>query len=174
MQQEEIIFELDIFDLDETRLMLEMKSWRLYFPDEELKLILAEALNDTIIAKRILIRGYLITSWRLYLILWADEEQTEEFLKHFTNCMIRNIIKKVETDLKEHRSSGDFHAFQELFVRYPFYNAELVDLLIGKELKTNYYQPKLAWMKDQLKNYKFCSVRNYTGAKGPVFINGID
>ena len=158
-----------------TAVLLEMKSWCLLFTDSEIQVLIAEALNTTVVDTKTEIKGYLITSWRVYLILKAKKRRTIEFIHHFEHKVKRKILKELrkKTD-KDQVKLFEHKKPHKMFNRLRFNNCEMMDLLEGKTVKLPYYDPGLNRLSEFLENYNFCSVPDYKGNVGPVFVGDIN
>jgi len=166
---EEAFFEIDFEMIEESLIILEMKGWRLYFTDHEIKTFIAEALNTTVVHTRIGIRGYLVANWQIYLILWANENELERFIKKLNAVVLRNLLAHLARR-KEQPENELSHSSDLLFHTYPFINYPLYKQLIGESPGLDYFDPYNERLKAYLATTNYSSVADYTGAKGPVFV----
>jgi hypothetical protein len=156
---------------------LETGLWRHLFADEQNKLMIAKALNHCVY-KGLHIAGYLITENNVYLVLKTDTESLTRMLNIFDD-ILRKEIKRHQEYLKSkaaHHHDGRFRAgesFIGLFTKHRLYNYKLIQLITGQPVDIPHHDPHLAWLKDRLRNAEFCSVIDYSGAKGPVKISWI-
>jgi len=156
---------------------LETGLWQHLFADEQNKLIIASALNYCVY-KGLHIMGYLITENNIYLVLKTDAESLTRMLNMFDDTL-RKEIKHQQEYIKNYK--GDNHderfkttgAFIGLFTKHHLANYKLVQLITGQAVNIPYHDPHLAWLKEHLRKAEFCSVIDYSGAKGPVKISGI-
>lgn len=152
---------------EDIRFLLEIGLWVNAFSDDNRHLIIAEALNKTVCDKKIKIKGYLITNWRVYLILDCDFVQAELFVIHFQK-LIRFYLIQLETD-----EFIPIQFDQQLFQAFPFYDYVLANLLLGKKSENPNVDLNLSYYKDFLEGYNFCSVQFHKGRIGPVIVNAV-
>jgi hypothetical protein len=55
-----------------------------------------------------------------------------------------------------------------MFTRHILHNKYLIQLITGHMEGPSFYSPEFIRLKKLTQNYNYCSVMNYTGAKGPV------
>ncbi|NOQ72946.1 MAG: hypothetical protein GQ574_13135 [Crocinitomix sp.] len=153
------------------KIVLQMKSWRNHFAADELKEIIAIALNRTICETNTRLKGYFITDWRIYLVLNVSHKHENEFVDHFLNEMHQILIKYAndfnELELYFHEKDL-YNNIKNLFRYYHFFDVRLYRLLIGEKDTTTFDDPTTAEMRAYLANYKYSSYLNYKGDKGPV------
>jgi hypothetical protein len=152
-------------------------SWKEQFMDEQIKLIIAEALNYCTCNHKLHIVGYLITKRRVCLVLKIIEADLTKILDVFFEK-----VGKLIRQHQEHVRSQNFKTyekeniiqiarlFKDLFIQIPLINAHLIKLITGRPVVLPYYNPHLARLKDRIHNYNFCSAIDYSGAKGPVVV----
>ncbi len=169
-------FEIDAYNEVQTSLLLQMKDWCRHFNRDETKLSISKALNEAVVKTKTKIKAYWITNWQVYLVLVADEKGTHVFLNRFYKFLLEELAKSVEScdQVEGGYEVLNYHMFEHLFSRYPFYNYRLQNLLLGKTVKQPYYIPERAYLKAKLDQSNYCSVINYQGGKGPVLVNTIE
>ncbi|GEM_PF-5391198 len=176
-------------------LTLVIGGWKKWFSEQEYRLIIAEALNyrdpergsrerpyvpnpcidehDYYKKKNELtVAGYLITERRVCLILEGLPEEVDRQIDIF--CC--HVWEEIKCRLKERRNYFELLELEEnahfrtLFEKTTLINQELIQLLIGRELKYRYNISTVERMKATLSASEFCSVIDYSGAEGPVFV----
>jgi len=180
-------------------LTLVIGPWKKLFPPKEFQLIIAEALNyrnpvrkhrgkrkeppykyDPCIDEKsyyhvnneLTISGYLITQRRVCLILKAKPSDFDRLYGIF-NCHVKQEIKRRIDDRHFNKgllSEGLDFLLDDLFTKAPLINPQLIQFLIGKEYYQLYNVSSLQRMKASLWKYSYCSVIDYSGALGPVFV----
>jgi hypothetical protein len=156
-------------------LLLKTGFWKQHFPDEQNKLMIAQALNYCTYHKGLQILGYLITSSNLYLVLRIEKADISNMLAIFYDAL-RKEIKQHQEYLKNQKPQGDGirtkagEAFTGLFTQYDLLNHKLIQVITGQPTNEFFHDPQLAWLKRCLQHYNFCSIKDYSGAKGPVKI----
>jgi hypothetical protein len=157
---------------------LEIGLWKQLFVDEQNKLMIAKALNYCVY-KGLHIAGYLITENNVYLVLRIDTESLIRMLNMFDDTLRKEIKQHQEyirNHANHHRSDDRFktgESFIGLFVKHRLYNYKLIQLITGQPVDIPYHDPHLVWLKKRLRSSDFCSVIDYSGAKGPVEISRI-
>lgn len=137
-------------------------QWKRMFSDHHLKIFIAEALNYCISHNGMIIYGYLITDKRICLILDIQKSDLAVVLSGFFESVSMLISEPRYNNIRiDERING-------LFTIRPLLNDQLVSLLIGKPVVLPYYDKNLARLKDRLSHAHFCSVIDYSGARGPV------
>ncbi len=149
----------------QVNVLLEMKLWRLRYTESEIQIAIAESLNSTVVETGIPIKGYLITNWRIYIILDVDEDRKAEFL----HCFEEHVSHHLKPGDRLKKDEGN--SYRKLFLVLPFFDDDMMKLLTGKKVELEYYSPYLARLKDFLNTYNYCSVPDYSGSIGPVFVN---
>jgi hypothetical protein len=156
-------------------LLLKTGLWKQHFPDDQNKLMIAQALNYCTYHNGLQIVGYLITSSNLYLVLRIEKADISNMLAVFYDAL-RKEIKQYQEYLKNQKPQGDGirvkagEAFTGLFTQYELLNYKLIRLITGQPANEPFFDPQLAWLKKGLQHYNFCSIKDYSGAKGPVKI----
>jgi hypothetical protein len=152
-------------------------AWKGLFPEEQNKIIIAEALNYYSCSEGLIIIGYLITNRRVCLVLETDKGNMDKMLTLFYEGLKRAVQqyhdRLIALDMRTYNSKGEIKKeglFASMFVQRPLVNDYLIRLITGREVNLPYYNPHLARLKDRLHNYNFCSVIDYSGAKGPVIV----
>jgi hypothetical protein len=142
--------------------LLVMNAWRYEIPQEQRNIIIANALNSCTKDKNLRINGYLITNRRVFLIGSSETTPFLEILYHFYFL--------VETGIAEYKKAHNeyddayhlaHHTQYKLFIRYPFYNEHIRSLIMGKEVKLDYYDPNLARLKAYIHTHNYCSALDY-------------
>lgn len=157
----------------ELGIVLVMKTWTKYFTQEQLYLVLAETLNETILTTKMKLVGYLLYQKRIYLIVESHHNDEDKFVKVFVKLLSQKLSNlaiernKVEKFLKERANYKDP---MELFYRYPLDDFNLKLLLKGEVPNLGYYDPKLEMTKNFLRHYNYSSFKNYHHEKGPVLM----
>jgi hypothetical protein len=151
--------------------LLVMNSWRYEIPHEQRNIIIANSLNHCTNHKDFNVLGYLITNRRLFLI---GSSETTPFLE-----IVYHFYYQVETGIAEYKKLHNeyddaYHLAHntqyKLFTRYLFYNEHIRSLILGKEVKLDYYDPNLARLKGYIHNHSYCSAFDYAGGKGPIIV----
>lgn len=173
-------------------LILVTGAWKDSMPEERFKMLIAKALNYCVCCKDckdgLKIKGYLITYERIGLITKNTEEEIKPILKKFcekTGELFANYfhsLNDVDTLYKEDNKDVNTLAFNAHFERYPFYDDNLKNLLLGKKVTSEdeiskegaqirYYSSHLAKLKYEIQNYRYCSFMEHQGRKSPVLVN---
>jgi len=157
--------------------VLRMGKWRHAFDKYQYKTMVAVALNACTDQATedfwVKIAGYLITEKKL-VIVWRIAKGEPERIFHFFETRLRAEIRKMKKYMEEYRGEKslvpeiDIH--ERLFEIPLLYQNRLVKLITGQQVKLPYYDPQLARLKTYLHRENFCSVLDYTGAKGPVIV----
>jgi len=152
-------------------LILVMGPWKKDIPENQRNIIIATALNDCSYKGYLKVTGYLITNRRVFLILSDTKEVIDQLLElfykkvalgiHEYEKMISKYTSKEASLLEEHDA---------LFKKYPFYNWYIKKLITGQKIALPYYDPHVAKLEDQIRDYNFCSAIDYSGAKSPVIV----
>jgi hypothetical protein len=157
----------------ELGIVLVMKTWTKYFTQEELYLVLAETLNETILTTKMKLVGYMLYQKRIYLIVESQHNDEDKFVKVFVKLLSQKLSNlaidrnNVEKFLKERANYKDP---MDLFYRYPLDDHNLKLLLKGEVPNLGYYDPKLEMTKNFLRHYNYSSFKNYHHEKGPVLM----
>jgi len=160
--------------LHEHKIELRIGNWSKKLDLNYVNTLIAMTLNHCTKDKDFIIKGYLMTSKTIYLIVKTNE-------KIFDN-LLNKIEKHVYLLLKTHKKEiqncyeNDFMdedtAFytirKPLFKLYSLKNGHLVQLITGKKVLLPYYNRELEDLKLLIRNHPFCSAIDYSGAIGPV------
>ncbi len=154
-------------------LLLFLGPWKRLVPPYWSKVIIAKALNKCDRKHGLRIKGYIITHRKIGLVLDNEKEEVEHILEEFKKYVYKQIKRHLneEDDSPEDLVNFTLKGISKskgLFRRTQLFNDHLVNMLMDKPLKIDYYSPHLARLKDYLHRYDFCSVQDYRGAKGPV------
>lgn len=156
----------------EVDLLLVMKSWVKNIPENDRNIIISQALNHCVKHKKVKIIGYLITKRRLFLIIIIKNHSLQQVLDGFYEQVALGIIQYEKMRAKYRKEAYLINEnYQELFERFPFFNPNIKAIITGQVIKLKYYDPHIARLEDQIKNYNFCSKIDYSGAIGPVIVN---
>ena len=157
--------------ISDKKVVLEMKSWRNHFKNDEIKDLIAIAINRTICETNTRLKGYFISDERIYFVLHVLKEKKVIFINYFLNelhkVLIRHAVLNDELDFY-FKERDLYNNVKKLFDYHDFFDARLYHLLIGKEEGECYDDPVVEEMTDYLTTYKYSSYRNYKGEKGPV------
>lgn len=150
-------------------------DWKNEFPEHMCKVMIAEALNYCVYNSGMKIGGYLITRYRVCLVLKIDPVLLNEMLQQFYKELRKEIIQHTHRIKNRARGIADrletkVEMHMSLFIKYPLLNDMLVRLITGRRVVLPYYSPHLARLKDRINESDFCSAIDYTGAKGPVVV----
>jgi hypothetical protein len=150
-------------------------AWKVWFGPQKTKLFIAEALNEwTAHQKHWELNGYLITDISVYLIIWAPKDNFHHLLTSFYEIMSKSIehhhraLKSEDTSNVE--SINSKLLYLKPFDKRNFYNDDLISLMLGKKLRSTYYDLEVANLINNIKHYNYCSAIDYSGAQGPVEI----
>ena len=119
----------------------------------------------------------MITEKRVCLVLEIQRNEINSMLAKFYDSVLKEIKKlrqqNENVDLRTENNeavirTGNFST--HLFTQYPLIDSYLVQLITGKQIYSNYYNPQLEKLKKYIHNYNFCSAIDYSGAKGPVMV----
>lgn len=153
-------------------------SWRKLFNIYESRLLIAEALNYCVYSQELVIRGYQITPEKVYLVLQANHDRINRILLIFFEKVRRELLKHiaklksegVHLAMQEEIWEGD-NAYTALFEKHTGMNRYLRQMLTGKKATPPYYDPEWQYVQQSVHHCDFCSLVDYSGAKGPVEIN---
>jgi hypothetical protein len=158
---------------------LNIGSWKTVFTENQYKILIAESLNQAVCheqLKRTLV-GYLITNQRVFLVLRIKPGLVQKFLNFFYDAVRSNIRKhfeemdkKILRKILQQNEISMEDLFDNLFTQRRLRNENLVRLITGRNVVLKYYSPHLQKMKDQIRNYNFCSAIDYSGAESPVLV----
>ena len=151
-------------------LVLVMKSWEKELPNDLRHLIIAEALNYCVYHEELIIKGYLLTQKRIYLIATNKSHTMEKVLTIFSKQVAKGIYAYKRRRDNNFESPIISKIFDDLFIKYPLYNAYIIKLITGQKITLPYYNPYVVWLKNRIHNYNYCSAIDYSGAKGPVLV----
>ncbi|HET6992584.1 MAG TPA: hypothetical protein VFJ43_14720 [Bacteroidia bacterium] len=158
---------------------LNIGQWKTVFTEDQYKVLIAESLNQTVCQEqyKYTLVGYLINRQRVCLILRIKPNLVQKMLNFFYDSVRKNIRKHLEeinkTFLKKWLKQNGIDIedlFNDLFEQRPLRNENLVRLITGRKVVLPYYNPHLRKLKDQIRNYNFCSAIDYSGAKSPVLV----
>ena len=162
-------------------LTLIIGRWKKELDDRKCKLLIADALNQTVLQKEFehSIAGYLITSRRVCLVLHLEPLQVRKMLNVFYD-QVRHLLdahwNEYDNQFKKnfwpdhgHHEAGD----GKLFIEAPLVNFNLIDLLLGRNIDTIYYDKHKERLKERIRNYPFCSAIDYSGAVSPVIVSKV-
>ncbi|MFT5891227.1 MAG: hypothetical protein ACI9Y7_001328 [Dokdonia sp.] len=153
-------------------LLLHFGPWIEDLPEDEVLVLISVALNYCVLHEEIKIKGYLITRSHLCLVIKSHKHS----IHHILTVLSEQIASGVYAYLKLMYEEDDeekviyLHDQYSMFTKHTLQNRYLIQLITGKDVKLPYYSPKLARLKSLTHNYNYCSVPDYTGAKGPVTV----
>lgn len=159
---------------------IRLGEWYALFDSGYLKMMLAACLNSCLPEpdkEQSPLIGYLFTTSSLYLVYSLDEPATRKQLMVFREKLSLALKREIEhfkqRELNEYQKSilmkVDLFP-NKLFEQIKLMDAVLIRLLTGKrgeQLYTDYREIKL---NELVNKSKFCSVIDYSGAVGPVYI----
>jgi len=158
--------------------LLTIGKWKKYFSEYESKLLIAEALNYCVQMQSLRIRAYLITGSELYLGLYMNPDIAHRVLMIFFEKIRRALHAHLIINRGPGREPGNEEilllndeSYGQLFSVRPFNNAALINYLQGKKVHEPYYNRDLEYIKTLASGNDFCSLKDYTGATGPVLID---
>ncbi|CAD0009121.1 hypothetical protein [Flavobacterium salmonis] len=162
--------------LHEHKIELRIGNWSKKFDLNYVNIIIAMTLNHCTKNKDFIIKGYLITSKTVYLILKTNEKTFDNLLKkieihiHFLlKIHKKQIQNSYENDFIADEEDSTFYTIRRpLFKLQPLKNEHLVLLITGKKVVLPYYNRELEDLKLFIRNHPFCSAIDYSGAIGPV------
>jgi hypothetical protein len=156
---------------------LRIGAWRELFSDQANMIIISEALNECAVNKIFTLAGYLLTSRRVFLVIYPKGSDSESMLFSFCNS-IRSAVRHYMQGLKYSgqwpNQPWDGVPIDEL-LKHPFHrqyciNDHLARLVTGRRVNLPYYSPHLDMLKDKVRQAAFCSAIEYRGGEGPVII----
>ena len=152
-------------------------SWKEQFTDAQVKLIIAEALNDCTFNHKLHIVGYLITNKKVYLVLKIVQADLAKMLDVFFEKVRKLICQRHDKSRSLDTRTNDEgniirldESSKKLFLQCTLINDHLIKLITGQQVTLPYYDPHLVRLKEQIHNNNYCSALDYSGAKGPVII----
>jgi len=150
---------------------LKVGKWRSLFTEQHFNILIAEALNKTLLddAYEKTLIGYLITYRKVYLILKIKQTMLQKML-HFFYKAVKTALEQYVEKTAEAVTSDGFIQGEPLFEQLPLKNDHLIKLITGRKVKLPYYSPTLERLKEKIRNYNFCSAIDYSGAIGPVLV----
>ncbi|PCI96276.1 MAG: hypothetical protein COB15_10930 [Flavobacteriales bacterium] len=143
------------------KLELHIGKWSSGFSEQEIKIIIAVALNNCVHHKSLKIIGYLLTSEKIFLIVTGSRKHVDDVLTAFN--------KEIAQAITEMRNSDKID-LDDLYEEHPFTNQYLIQLITGQKIELRYYNAEVERLKDKVSNANFCSAMDYAGAKGPVLV----
>lgn len=153
------------------KVVLNYKEWSVHLEDYELKLMAVEALNQVLVETTIRLKGYLITSKKIFLIFHQSKEAVGDFFDLFFEKMIKKLmfyarnLNVLEQYLKEEKL-----LVSELFRIDDFIDFRREGLLTGENIEPAYEDPEFKEMKDLVRNNDYASYHYYFGVKGPILM----
>ncbi|TPG40829.1 hypothetical protein [Flavobacterium pectinovorum] len=162
--------------LQRHKVKLKIGNWKNHFDLNYVNTIIAMALSDFDDNISFDIKGYLITSQNLYLVVQTTEKSIEKMV-HKIEIKIIFLLKNNPQKLKENRRETSFIADDEnffyearkpLFKIYPLENGHLVKLITGEKVTLPYFDRDLKELKALIHNHPFCSAIHYLGGIDPV------
>ena len=150
-------------------------NWKMLFGSERAKLLIAEGLNEWVAyEKKMELNGYLITDYSIFLIVKSPKEG----LNHLLSTFFGSISKLIEhhhhalklNNINDLESVNSRLLYHRPFEKRNFFNDDLVKLMLGREIKSSYYDLERAYLISNIKHYNYCSAIDYSGAEGPVVI----
>jgi hypothetical protein len=156
---------------------MKIGDWKKIFRPPFYKTLIAASLNCTVHKEfRNVIVGYLISDRRLCLVLRMEEKKVRKLLEHFyahLRSEISNSLDAVAPADMEYFTKEIDNArmnSRKLFTEYPLKDEQLIRLLTGRKVDAPYTDPRVARLKDQIRNYPFCSAVDYAGGESPVLV----
>ena len=157
------------------KLELQVGNWAKFFSEQEIKVIIAVALNYCVHHSALKIIGYLITAEKVSLLVGCTTVRWNEIKPVFyeqTAARITALLKQNKSDqLSNWENEISDEQINGLYEEFPFTNQYLILLLTGRKVDLPYYNEELAQLKDQMDGYDFCSAIDYSGAEGPVLVS---
>ncbi|MBC8053122.1 MAG: hypothetical protein H7Y13_08655 [Sphingobacteriaceae bacterium] len=154
--------------------LLIMGAWQNSFTEAQNNIIIAEALNHCIFTEGLKLTGYLIAQKRAFLVMKHHKPDLTKKMLIFHHALLIEIKKQFSflcsllPEITESpRSQPDL---KRLFNQYLLKDQSLIQLITGHRVELPYYDPQLERLKSQIYSNPFCSVIDYSGAKGPVII----
>ena len=144
------------------------QNWRHHISSDIAKMLIANALNTTVVEKSFEIYGYLLLDTKMVLILKKDYDQNKEDLYFFCSYFMDSLSKYLKL------RQGDLHVTQT-FGKNPFEKKTLNDqklqlLLTGRTFNKAYHDPELLRLKTLIRRSKYTSAIDYSGMIGPVLV----
>jgi hypothetical protein len=154
------------------KLELRLGNWSAIFNEQEIKVIIAVALNYCAEHEGLKIIGYLITGEKVSLIVAVNEEEWNEVKIVYDRKVTEGISEMLNQNKccdDEVNTKPDVQ-FNKLFKECPLTNQYLIQLITGRKIALAYYNVEVEKLKEQVDRYDFCSAIDYAGAKGPVLV----
>lgn len=158
------------------KVRLKIENWKSHFDLNYVNTIIAMALSDFDDEIYFDIKGYLITSQNLYLVVQTTETSIKKMVNKI-EVKIIFLLKSNPQKLKKNRRDISFIADDEnffydtrepLFKIYPLENHHLVKLITGEKVTLPYFDRDLKELKALIHNHPFCSAIHYLGGIDPV------
>ena len=162
--------------LHEHKIELRIGNWSKKLDLNYVNTLIAMTLNHCTKDKDFIIKGYLMTSKTIYLIVKTNEKTFDNLLNkieihiHLLLKIHKKEIQKIhENDFMADDKDDAFYTIRKpLFKLYPLKNEYLIQLLTGKKVVLPYFDRKLEDLKLMIQHHPFCSAIDYSGAIGPV------
>ena len=148
-------------------------TWKKLFKADEIRLIIAEALNYCVCFEKMNIAGYLITDRRVCLVLEIDKTEPDYALDLFYEKVKKEIKYRLEKrkHFEQHNDKAELNEYLKfLFTRYKPNSDFLVKLITGRKVELPYHNAHLERLKEKIHDYDFCSAVDYSGGVGPVMV----
>gem|GEM_PF-4852326 len=173
--------EIDKFREEELvirQVMLIPGSWKSFLTEYEYKMMVAGALNHCVAVDGLIIRGYLITMEKTYIVVQIYKYElrkilllffaaiTGSLLTHFSALAKKGVPFLPPIEIFEAGPMGT-----ALFEDYLFEDEMLVQLLTNEVKDLPLYDPEFEKMKAWLKSSDFCSYPKHAQQVGPVLMN---
>ena len=151
-------------------------EWHKYFSVTDRKILIAQALNKSIVHYDLVLSGYLITKDTIYLVIKQEEDlnkvlHTLEGYLHESILHLHayyNEIGNHKTKSLKLRHDGSTSILFRRVMK-PL-NVELFKLISGIKVNTPYRNPKLERLKSRVRSEKFTSYIDYAGGQSPVIV----
>lgn len=154
--------------------LLIMGAWQNSFTEAQNNIIIAEALNHCICNEGLKLTGYLIAQKRVFLVIKLHKSDLSKKMLMFHHALLNEIRKQLTflcSLLPDMTQPPRFELdLKKIFKQYLLKDQSLIQLITGHRVELPYYDPQLERLKNQVYNNPFCSVIDYSGAKGPVLI----
>ncbi len=146
---------------------LRLGEWKEKVPFDKRQVIIANALNLCLASKNgFKVLGYLIARRRVLLVLESKMLYIEKQLISF-DTIVKDSVKEYlnkstqEPTRKTNVVKMENKAKDRVFYAYPLYNNPVFHLITGQTFHLDYYSPYLRRLKEMLRDYPFCSIKNY-------------
>jgi len=150
-------------------LILVLSNWKDNFKPLLVKIILAKSLNFCVRNKGLKIVGYLMTQKRMVLCIKCGKEDLEKSISLLREEVRREIKKRWPEKLRSEENYLE-SVTADIFREQLLFNDVLIALITGGKPGLKCYSPYQAKLGDYIRNHKFCSAIDYTGARGPVIM----